>query len=323
MTDKDISQMAEEYLGSIDDEIDESHKEELREKIEQGEEKYERLVQEHGEDHRLAQKAEEVLEARRSELAELEEREEQLGTARKEFLQEVANEFDLNERWLQTDIIEAVTHALVGKKESSYKLFGEEIQSLENLEGLDEWDQIERAEVVILLAKDSVGECEKVDEQWKRLKNSKSYKGFEVLAEKRSLTSEEVAEILDEDKGTVNNWLKNPINLWDRLIPFYRPRQGEYGLSTTGRYFNKHYHEGGADIAETEQKGGKEDIADEDGSETTEEQATLGTTANQPTESATTDSDEQESEERDITEIEDTEEKADAMFSKISDESKN
>lgn len=331
MTDKDISQMAEEYLGSIDDEVDESHKEELREQIEHGEEKYERLVQEHGEDHRLAQKAEEVLEARRSELDELEEREEQLGTAREEFLQEVANEFDLNERWLQTDIIEAVTHALVGKKEPSYKLFGEEIQSLEDLEGLDEWDQIERAEVVILLAKESVGESEKVSEQWKRLEDSKSYNAFEVLTKNSSLTSEEVAEILDEDKGTVNNWLKNPINLWDRLIPFYRPQQGEYALSTTGRYFHKHYYESGGEIPETEQKEGEEDAADEDavdedGSEPTEEQTTLEATANQSTEStesATTDSDEQKSEKKDIAEIEDTEEKADAMFSKISDQSEN
>lgn len=319
MTDKDISQMAEEYLGSIGTEVNENYKEELKKKIEQGEEKHEKLVEEHGKDHKLAKKAEEVLEDRRNDLNELEEREEQLGTAREEFLQEVANEFDLNERWLQTDIIEAVTHALVGKKESSYKLFGEEIQSFEDLEGLDEWDQIDRAEVVILLAKDSVGDSEKVSEQWERLEDSKSYKAFEVLTKNRSLTSEEVADILDEDKATVNNWLKNPINLWDRLIPFYRPQQGEYGLSTTGRYFHKHYYEG--EVAEAEQKGGKEDDADEDGGESAEEQATLGTTANQSAKSATTDSDEQESEEKNVAEIEDTAEKADAMFSKISDES--
>jgi len=323
MTDKDISQMAEEYLGSIDDEVDESHKEELREKIEQGKEKYERLVEEHGKDHRLAKKAEEVLETRRSELNELEEREEQLGTAREEFLQEVANKFDLNERWLQADIIDTVTHALVGKKESSYKLFGEDIQNIEDLEELDKWDQIERAEVVILLAKDSLGESEKVSEQWERLESSKSYNAFEVLAEHGSQTPKEVAEKLDESKGVVNSWMKDRINKWDRLIPFYRPRQGEYGLSTTGRYFHEHYYEGGGEIVETEQKGGEEDAADEDGSEPTEEQATLGTTANQSTESATTGSDEEELKEKDIAEIEDTEEKADAMFSKISDRSEN
>lgn len=37
MTDKDISQIAQEYLGSIDDEVDESLNEELNGKIEQGE----------------------------------------------------------------------------------------------------------------------------------------------------------------------------------------------------------------------------------------------------------------------------------------------
>jgi hypothetical protein len=323
MTDKNISQMAEEYRASLDDEVDESRKEELQEEIEQGEKKYERLVEEHGKDHRLAKKAQEVLETRRSELTELEEREEQFGAAREEFLQEVANEFELTERWLQTDVIESVTHALVGQQELSYKLFGEEIQSVEDLEGLDEFDRIERAEVVILLAKDSLGESEKVGEQWERLETSKSYQAFEVLAENGSLTSEEVAEILDEDKGTVNNWLKNPINLWDRLIPFYRPKQGEYGLSTTGRYFYEHYYEGQGETAETEQEEDEQDEADEGSSEPKDEQTTLGATATPSTYSATTENDGEDSGEMDISEIEDTEDKADAMFSKVSDETDN
>jgi hypothetical protein len=322
MTDKNISKLAEEYRASLDNEVDQSRKEELQEEIEQGEEKYKRLVEEHGEDHRLAKKAEEVLETRRNDLTELEEREEQLGAAREEFLQEVANEFELTERWLQTDIIESVTHALVGQQERSYKLFGEEIQSVDDLEGLDEFDRIERAEVVILLAKDSLGESEKVREQWERLETSKSYKAFEVLAENGSLTSEEVAEILNEDKGTVNNWLKNPINLWDRMIPFYRPKKGEYDLSTTGRYFYEHYYEGEGEIAETEQED-EQGEADEDSSEPADEQATLGVTATQSTDSTTSENDGEDSGETDISEIENTEDKADAMFSKVSDETDN
>ncbi|PSP83773.1 hypothetical protein BRC96_08135 [Halobacteriales archaeon QS_6_64_34] len=291
MTDKDISQMADEYLSSIDDEVDESHKEELRGKIEQGEEKYERLVQEHGKDHRLAKKAEEVLETRRSELNKLEEQEEQLGTAREEFLQEVANEFELNEHWLQTDIVEAVTHTLVGKKESSYKLFGEEIQGLEDMEGLDEFDRIERVEVVILLAKDGLDQSEKVSEQWERLKDSKSYNAFEAVAEHGTQTPKEVAEKLDESKGVVNGWLKNPTNKWDRLIPFYRPKKGEYGLSTTGQYFREHYYEDGdIETDETEIEEDKTVDKEEDSSEATEAQTTLGATATQS--SATTDGDE-------------------------------
>lgn len=323
MTANDISQMAEEYLASLDDEVDESHKEELQEKIEQGEEKYERLVQEHGEEHSLAKKAEEVLDTRRSELAELEEREEQLGTAREGFLKVVADEFELNEDWLQTKVTEAVTHALVGKKESSFKLFGEKVQGVEDLEGLDEFDRIEQAEVVILLGKDSLGQSDKVSEQWERLENSKSYKAFEVLAENESLSPEEVAEILDENKGTVNNWLKNPINRWDRLIPFYRPQQGEYGLSTTGQYFHEHYYDGEVGTAETEVAGDEQDVKEEDGSKPAEGQATLGTTATQSIDSATTDSEGKDSGETDISKIEDTEEKADAMFSKVSDEADN
>lgn len=323
MTDKDISQRAEEYIASLDNEIDESRKEELEKEIKRGEEKYDNLVQEHGEEHKLAERAEEILDTRRNELEEIREREEQLGTAREEFLRSVVDKFELNEEWLQPKVIKAVTQALYAEQESSYKLFGEAIQNTDDMEGLDEFDRIERAEVVILLAKDSLDQSDAVSEQWKRLEDSKSYMAFEVLAENGSLSSEEVAEILDESKGTVNNWLKNPINLWDRLIPFYRVQKGKYGLSTTGRYFCEHYYKGATETTEAKASQNQAAGAEADSSKPADEQVTLGTTATQSTETATAEDEEGHPGETDLSEIEDTDEKADAMFSKVSDEADN
>ena len=77
-----------------------------------------------------------------------------------------------------------------------------------------------------LLAKDALDQTDKVIEQYKRLEGSKSFAVFEVFCEHGSMSSQETADELNKAKSDVNNWLKAPINFWDRLIPFYRPEKG-------------------------------------------------------------------------------------------------
>jgi len=315
-SENDVRKAVEEYLSSLNNDVDESRKNELREDIEDGEERYERLVQEHGEEHKLVKKAKSVLESRREELRELEGIEEQLENIREDLLQKVADEFELSDQWLQSGAIEAVTHALYGRRDQSYKLFGVEIQSEDDLSDFDDFEQIELAAVVALLGKDALGQTEKVREQYQRLEDSKSFAVFKVLCGNGSMTSQEVAEHLDEDTGTANNWLKSPLNFWDRLIPFYRPKKGEYDLSTTGQYFYKHYFDGEIETTEADTQDEMEDMSDDESGET---QSTLGATSESEDETSGTEN----SEESDISEIEDTEEKADAMFSKVSDEAGN
>lgn len=51
------AQLADQYFGSVETEFDESRKAELKEVIEDGEERYERLAEDHGEDHKLVEKS--------------------------------------------------------------------------------------------------------------------------------------------------------------------------------------------------------------------------------------------------------------------------
>lgn len=320
-SDDGVLQLAKEYRASLNSDVDQSRKDDLQQEIDDYEGRYEGLVQEHGEDHKLAKKARKLVDRRREELQELEELEEAFGSTRDDLLEVVVDDFELDEQWLQTEVVEAVNHALHGQKISSYTLFGEEIANLEDLDGLDAFDQIEREEVVILLAKDKLGQSDAVEEQYKRLEESKSFSVFEVLAEYGNLDSATVAEKLDEDKGTVNNWLKSPINFWDRLIPFYRPKKGEYALSMTGLYFYEQFYTGEVDsVEETESEEGDNSESDDDPSDT---QSTLGATSsslNPPDEGNSSGG---EVDDSGLSDIEDTEEKAEAMFSKISDTTEN
>jgi len=316
----EVVKSAEGYLVSLDNEVDQGRRDELRQEIEEFEERREELVQDHGEGHNLVKKVEEVLDHRQEEIQELEQTEEQVGAARKNLLEKTADEFELSEQWLQSEVVEAINHALYNQRNSNFMLSGEEIQTIEDIAERDELERIDQAEVVILLAKDRLEQSEKVREQYERLATSKAFLAFEVLAENGNLDPAEVAEKLNEKKTTVNNWLKNPINRWDRLIPFYRPKKGEYDLSTTGRYFYRHYYDGDVESVEPDSE---ESMGEKRDEEDTQAQATLNDTAESSNQSAEDNSDGIETNHSDLSDVEDTEQKAKAMFSRVSDKTDN
>ena len=171
--------------------------------------------------------------------------------------------------------------------------------------------------MVTLLAKDALDQTDKVIEQYKRLEGSKSFAVFEVFCEHGSMSSQETADELNQAKSDVNNWLKAPINFWDRLIPFYRPEKGRYSLFTTGMYLRERYYEGQETTLEKETDAETDSKASgEDDSESSDTQSTLADIGSESTEP------------REMTEGQNTEapradtaqEKADRMFSNIGDE---
>lgn len=311
------AQMADQYFGSVETEFDESRKAELKESIQDGEERYERLAEDHGEDHKLVRKAKQVVDTRREKLEGLKEAEERIGTARNEFLSKVADKFEFTDEWLEEPVIEAVSHALYNERDSSYQVFAEGIRATDDLSDFDELERLELAAVVTILAKDALGQTDAVAEQYERLEDSKAFAAFEILCEHDSLTSQEVADEAGEDSSKVNNWLKNPINFWDRLIPFYRPEKGRYALSTTGKYFREHYYEGRVDAQEEgSDVKADEEANDETSDDSSDTQATLTDTASVSAEEPTTEEDPT----TDDADPETTEEKADRMFANIGDE---
>ncbi|TKX84291.1 hypothetical protein EXE43_19725 [Halorubrum sp. SS5] len=314
-SEESAAKLADQYFESVETEFDESRKAEVRESIEDSEERYERLAEDHGEDHKLVRKAKEVVEARRKKLEELKEAEKRIGTARNEFLSEVADEFEFTEEWLEERVIEAVSHALYNQRDSSYQVLAEEIRTSEDLSDFDELERLELSAVVTILAKDALGQTEKVREQYERLEDSKSFAAFKVLCEHGSMSSEDAANKLGKSNSDVNNWLKSPINFWDRLIPFYRPEKGMYGLSTTGKYFREHYYEGQIDIEDGPDSEPDEEVSVE-ASDGSSDQATLTDTTSTSAEETTT----KEEPITDGSDPETTEEKANRMFSNIGDQ---
>jgi len=114
-----VAQIANRYFESVGNEFNESQEAEFKQSVQDGEERYEQLVEEHGKNHNLTKKARRVIEVRRNKLGDLEEAEERIGIARDEFLSKVADEFEFSEEWLETDVVNAVTHALYNKCEAN------------------------------------------------------------------------------------------------------------------------------------------------------------------------------------------------------------
>ena len=181
----------------------------------------------------------------------------------------------------------------------------------------DELERLELAAVVTLLAKDALDQTDKVIEQYKRLEGSKSFAVFEVFCEHGSMSSQETADELNQAKSDVNNWLKAPINFWDRLIPFYRPEKGRYSLSTTGMYLRERYYEAQETTLEKETDAETDSKASgEDDSESSDTQSTLADIGSESTEPIGT----TEGQNTEAPRADTAQEKADRMFSNIGDE---
>lgn len=327
MSDK-LRKQATEYLESIREDSDSKvDLTELEDAVEDAERRMESFSQEHGEDHKLTQKAQNLVSQRREELSRAKKEAEKTEDLRRGLIERVADEFEFNEEWLEAEIAEAVTHALYGVSDGRFAVGDDEIKTPEDLESIDPFEQIEREEVVVLLAKDALGRTSTVEQEYERLSKSKSFNAFEVLTENGPSEVSEVADLLGEDQSKVGNWLKNPIHRSQALVPFYRPSNGVYALSTAGRYFAEHYYDGGST---SKSEDSEEEIEnkepEEDDGKSPEEQTlnSFGSEGGEQNDSEPKTEDTQsdsrsDSDSEDLSEIEDTDKKAEEMFADVSE----
>ncbi len=310
-TTTDIVELAKAYTEALDSEFNETRKEELSERIQQGEERRERLIEEHGKDHHLVTKVESTIDELKSELEEIKSTEENAEERREELLEAVAEGFELQGPWLEDDVICAATHALYGERDEEYVVLKREIRSEADVADIDDFDIIDMEDIVTLLARDALGETAVVKEAWEKFKGSANYPTFTVVSEHGPVGPSEVSDHLDKDYDTVNNWLKSPINFYDRFIPYYRPEEGTYWLSTTGRYYAARFEDSmelESSDTETEQE-----FDEEESERSSQTDVTKDFKAGQTESSAG------EGEGQSIEDIEDTEEKADEFFSAMGD----
>lgn len=320
----DVNDLADAYLESLQQDIDEERREELGELIAEREERREELKQEHGADHYLVKKAHKAIEQLRSERTEIQDSTAEIEERRQDLLEAIVENpgFEFDEQWLKPQVLRATTHALYGVEDTSFAIQNREIEKQEDVSDLDEFDQLEMAHIIVSLARDRLEGNGTVRSRWERLSESVAFPAIKVLAEHGSMAPREVASELDEDSNRIKDRLKNFFK-WDEFIPVYRPETGVYALSTTGEYLVRNYTKIDGTAID-----GSDDLAEESDTESTPSvdaeidesdgtQATIGNS--NETDFSESEGDDSESDQEPDTESQGTKERAQQMFADIGD----
>lgn len=241
---RDPEALAEEYLDTLDQDVDEERQRELKETLEELRERRERYVEQHGDDTGIVQRVERKIEDVEDEFGELEGVAERVEEVRTRLLEAAKTGFELNERWLDMRVLSALTHALYGERDGWLCLDQTRIEGVDDLSGVDDLDRLDMEHTLLLLVQDRLGESDVVSERWERLADSKSHEPLLVVVSREEADPEDVVEALDDSgvsRKDAKNWLEKPIYNWDDLVPYYRTGGGAFALSTAGKYFARHY----------------------------------------------------------------------------------
>jgi hypothetical protein len=141
---------------------------------------------------------------------------------------------------------------LYAEKDDHLVLDQTRIEGPEDLDEIEDLAQLDMEHTLLLLVEDRLGETDTVSERWERFVDSKYHKPFLVVSREGTASPEDVLPSLSEDtnRKDAKNWLERPLYDWDDLVPYYRAGDGEFGLSTSGKYLAHHYAGSAESLAE-------------------------------------------------------------------------
>lgn len=244
--------LAKEYLEAIDQEIDEERRSELEDTKEELQDRREKYVSQHGEDSRIVQRVDQKIEDIETELDKLNESVQQVDELRTQLLKAAKDRLEFNREWLSTTVLEGLTHALYAERDDHLILDQTRIEGPEDLDEIEDLVQLDMEHTFLLLVEDRLGETDTVSERWDRFVDSKYHKPFLVVSREGTASPEDILPNLSEDadRKDAKNWLERPLYDWDDLVPYYRAGDGEFGLSTSGKYLAHHYAGSAESLAE-------------------------------------------------------------------------
>lgn len=220
-----------------------------------------------GEDHYLVDDIDADIQELEDEREELQASTEDIAQLREDILRAAAEDpgFRLDEHWLNSKTLRALTHALYGTEEEKLVIADRSLCTPDDAQGMDRLQTIQIKREIVHLARDQLSADKRVAERWKEFEESSAHQAFSIIARDPGVGPSEIAEAYDDKTpSTVRNWTSD-LSDQDDLKMVYTPKQGAYHLSSVGKYFATHY----ANLDNAENTTGDEE--DESGEESTNE----------------------------------------------------
>lgn len=248
----DVETLAKEYLEGLDQGLNEKRRGELEDMLQSLKDRREQYVEQHGADSGIIQRLDQKIEEVETELEEFYGASEKIDELKTELLEVARERFELNDEWLNLTVLRALTHALYNEKDDFLHIDRVRLDDSVDIMDIGEIDKIDLEHTLLLMVEDQLGQTDTVRKRWERFSDSTYYLPFLVLAQEESATPEDVLSIIDEgiDRKDVKNWLEGPLYKWDDLVPYYRVGDGEFALSTAGKYFAKNYAQSVEEVIE-------------------------------------------------------------------------
>jgi len=236
---EDVVTLAKEYLDSLRDEDGiNDDLEEAEEEIEYWEEQ----IEEFEEGTPMHEMAVEERDGWREKIEAIDTREKRREEFSEELLTRASTEFAPQDDWLNEVVIEALSHALIGRRQERILVEGFKIP--EDRDELSKRDMVEVAKTVQALAKDAVGEDDRMTKLWEQIDTETQRTITRVLdrhqkALPASRISDEIGEDGTDNPGSNIRYLRGEVD----IQPYYSTNDG-YALSLAGRYVWREYGPG-------------------------------------------------------------------------------
>lgn len=266
-----VRALAETYLQASDSELDQDRLDEIENEIASLRSQREEVVENAGEDNFLAKEYNSEIEELEDEREEIHESTENVTQCRNKLLRAVGEQpgFQFSEHWLNSKVLRALTEALYGKQEEELILADHLIAEPADAENLSRTEKLQIKREIMNLAQDRLSEYPRVKNRWEEFKDTRAYPAFEAIIKNPGADPSEIAEMQDDaNDSTVRDWTSDLSNK-DNLKLVHTPKQGNYYLSTAGKYYSAHYvgEIGGEEKIESKSEKGEETGGDDKGSE--------------------------------------------------------
>lgn len=243
-TDADIQTLAAEYKQALNNEPDQERLSEIQTEINDLEAKRSDVEEDFGENHYLVDEINKEIEKLRGERDKIKESTEAIEDCREALLQAAVADpgFRPNEDWLDPEVIRAFTHALYEEQDDSLIIADKVLREPTDGEDLDRFERIQIIHELAALTQDRISDNQRVIRVWEEFRESRAYPAFQVIASEPGVRPSQIADICNENNSTVRDWTSD-LSRQDQFKLVHTPKQGNYHLSTIGRYFDSHYAE--------------------------------------------------------------------------------
>jgi len=332
---EEVPEIAAAYRQASDEELDQERLDEIKAEISALQSERTEVAGNAGEDHFLIEEYDDEIQKLEDEREEIHESAKNVTQRRNDLLKAAGESpgFQLDEHWLNPDVLQVLTKALYDEEDDELVIADHALSEPADAKEMSRSEKLQIKREVMNLAQDRLSGYPRIEKHWEKFENSRAYRGFQAISSDPGVSPSEIADMHDDaSNSAVRNWTSDLANR-EKLKMVHTPKEGNYYLSTVGKYYAAHYaesptndHEDGAESGEQEEAGNDRTESASESADTTDSsedrgQQDLGNSDKRSGDQSGESTAAGQSATTASTEVDSTEEKKQVMFENIGERS--